>query len=126
MAPLTVTRLRPSLKRLLEMSTSPPARGNPRASRRSSTPLRGENRNMASTRASLHPVRIRSEAARPPRIRFTAFMMMDFPAPVSPDRILSPGSSSMSSRLMMAKFEILKWTSMPTYTRSHVTRRTSW
>jgi hypothetical protein len=41
-------------------------------------------------------------------MRFTAFMIMDFPAPVSPDRILSPGLKLMSRRLMMAKLEMVR------------------
>jgi hypothetical protein len=34
-------------------------------------------------------------------------MIMDFPAPVSPERILSPGLKVMSRRLIMAKLEMV-------------------
>ncbi len=45
----------------------------------------------ASTTASSAEVRIISEEARSPRRRLRAPTMMDFPAPVSPDRTFRPG-----------------------------------
>jgi hypothetical protein len=49
-----------------------------------------------------------SADARPPRIKFMALIIIDFPAPVSPDRTLSPDFMENSSCLIIAKLEMLK------------------
>ena len=62
--------------------------------------------NSASTDAFSAPVVIRSLLARSPSARFTASIMMDLPAPVSPVSTLSPLSKSISSRSIKATFFI--------------------
>ena len=111
MDPLMEILLRPSWDtvRLIRIS---PSKGISDSARRSARRVFSGKENKASTRASLHPLRIRSDEARPPRMRFTALIMMDLPAPVSPDRILSPDFNVISRSLIMAKSDILRWMSI--------------
>jgi hypothetical protein len=86
---------------------SSPLKGNPKSDNNSLIEGFSGRLKRASTLASLEPLRIRSAKALPPRIRFTALIIIDFPAPVSPDRILRPGLKLISRWLMMAKLEMV-------------------
>ena len=59
--------------------------------------------NRASTDASSSPVLIISELARPPKIKLTALIIIDFPAPVSPDKIFKLFSKLMTHLLPVKK-----------------------
>jgi hypothetical protein len=56
--------------------------------------------------ASSSEDRINSPVALSPRRSWTALRMMDFPAPVSPERILRPFEKVKFSSSIMAKFLI--------------------
>jgi len=66
----------------------------------------------ASTSASAHPLRIRSVDARVPKTKFMALIIMDFPAPVSPERMLRDELRLICNCLMIAKLEMFSWTSI--------------
>ena len=100
--PLIRILFRPSRKMVLLINNSP-SKGKPSSDNISVNNWFCGKEKRASTLASLHPLRIRSADALPPRIKFIAFIMIDFPAPVSPERILSPALSVISRCLIMAK-----------------------
>ncbi len=60
----------------------------------------------ASMTASLHPLRGKSLLARVPRSKLTASTINDFPAPVSPVKILSPWLKVRSTSDNSAKLTI--------------------
>ncbi len=68
--------------------------------------------NTAETQARLSPVRISSRLTRPPRMALSASMMMDLPAPVSPDSTEKPGSNRSSARWITAIFSMTSSRSM--------------
>ena len=70
------------------MSSSPTS--SPR-SRAVSRVARDRPVKTAVTTARLCPVRMSSRLTRPPRMALRASMMMDFPAPVSPESTERPG-----------------------------------
>ncbi len=106
MESLIMILLRPS-REMVRLINSSPWKGSPKLDSNSERDGFSGRLKRASTLASFDPLLIRSADALPPKMRFTAFMIMDFPAPVSPDRILSPGLKLMSRRLMMAKLEMV-------------------
>jgi hypothetical protein len=61
----------------------------------------------ASTTAISAPDLTRSGDARPPKIKFTAFTIIDFPAPVSPDIILNPSEKPIDKDSIIAKSVIV-------------------
>ena len=69
-------------------------------------------RKTASTKASFPGSRNMSFDTFPPSARPSAPKIMDFPAPVSPDRICSPSKKVMSSSSMSARFLTCKFSSI--------------
>ena len=63
-------------------------------------------------RLAIEPDLIIVDSARPPTKTSTASIMIDFPAPVSPVKVISPGLKDNSRWSMMAKFSIRNSTSI--------------
>src|SRR2546426_504686 len=105
-ASLTKARWRPERLSSRRATSTPSSGASPASSSVAATAPRGSTSKTASTVAASASLRITSVWARAPRTNKIASMSIDFPAPVSPVRTLSPGRNSTATLSMTAKFRM--------------------
>src|SRR5437899_506746 len=105
-ASLTKARWRPERLSSRRATSTPSSGASPASSSVAPTAPRGSTSKTASTVAASASLRITSVWARAPRTNKIASMSIDFPAPVSPVRTLSPGRNSTATLSMTAKFRM--------------------
>ena len=91
--PVDAAHVLPASDSSRESTSSPSSASSSSASSTSNTGSPGESRNVASTAAFCAPVRISSRLPRSPSTKFSASMMIDLPAPVSPVKAENPAST---------------------------------